>query len=110
MLQRFKCLDLRDFFRLEISFKMLKLRQISNFSQIQKSPNHGGGGGGGSRKLWTFSTFCDIFFFDGSPYLEKVDQRVQYGVFQAMHNSRHCSIPVGERLHPTPSEGYYIKF
>ena len=35
--------------------------QISNFSQIQKSPNHPGGGGGGARKLWTISTFCDIF-------------------------------------------------
>ena len=26
-------------------------------------------GGGGSRKLWTFSTICDISCLDGSPYL-----------------------------------------
>ena len=69
-----------------------------------------GGGAGGQENCGLFPLFVTSFFFDGSPYLEKVDQRVQYGVFQAMHNSRHCSIPVGERLHPTPSEGYYIKF
>ena len=34
--------------------------KISNFSQIQKSPNYPGRGRG-SRKLWTFPTFWDIF-------------------------------------------------
>ena len=34
--------------------------QKSIFSQIQNSPNYLGGG---SRKLWTFYTICDIFFW-----------------------------------------------
>ena len=35
---------------------------MSIFSQIQKSPNYPRGEGG-SRKLWTFSTIWDIFFY-----------------------------------------------
>ena len=37
----------------------------SNFSQIQNSPHYPRGGG--PRKLWTFSTICDISCLDGSP-------------------------------------------
>ena len=62
MLQRFKCLDLRDFFRLEISFKMLKLRQISNFSQIQKRSNCQGEGG--QENCGLFPLFVTFFIWD----------------------------------------------
>ena len=41
----------------------------SNFSQIQNSPHYPRGGG--SRKLWTFSTICDISFLDCSPKTTK---------------------------------------
>ena len=47
-------------------FKMWTFWQISNFSQIQKSSNCQGGG---SRKLWTFSTFWEIFYLGLSPKL-----------------------------------------
>ena len=36
-------------------------RQISNFSQIQKSPNHPGGEGGGAKKIVDFFHFLGHF-------------------------------------------------
>ena len=56
----------------EGGFPKLKFFPISNFSQLgqikfqifpkfKKVQNIQGEGGGGSRKLWTFSTFWDIF-------------------------------------------------
>ena len=44
---------------------MSTFHRKSNFSQIQNSPHYPRGGG--SRKLWTFSTICDISCLDGSP-------------------------------------------
>ena len=64
MLERFKCFDLRDFFRLEISFEMLKLRQISNFSQIQKRSNCQGEGG--QENCGLFPLFVKFFVWDPS--------------------------------------------
>ena len=42
-------------------------RRKSIFSQIQNSPHYPRGGG--SRKLWTFSTICEIFCLECSPKL-----------------------------------------
>ena len=45
------------------------LFEVSYSIRSIKSPNHPGGGGDPPRKLWTFSTFCNIFFFFGGfPY------------------------------------------
>ena len=49
------------------NFKFFPIRseiviKFQIFPKFKKSPNHPRGGGGGSRKLWTFSTFWDIFF------------------------------------------------
>ena len=40
--------------------------QISNFSQIQKSPNHPGGGGGGQETYGLFPLFVTFFNLEAS--------------------------------------------
>ena len=65
-LKFFKLMDLEGGSQNSTS-SLLKLGQIggghqmSNFPNIEKSPNHWGKGGGRSRKIWTFSTVCDFF-------------------------------------------------